>query len=428
MNSLPPGRSDSARVGIRLGFLLGISVIPFTASLADDNSALTLPQGVSLFDTTFYYYFPITERYNADGEVEPLGAALSADLNSQVFPALKALDPFVGGAATIGNSVVESELTYRWWEFNYAYGINDQFSVGIKIPYNYSKNTVNARLDASSANVGKNPLYGTPQDPVGSPLIPTAIGGIPLTTEDVQDLLGQGLDVNGDGQVDIPGYGYNRFQTVSESGIGDIELLGKYKFYEERPWRLAGTFGVRLPTGKLGDPDELGSIDFGTDQTDLLFRFHADYLVTKNLLFDLTLRYDWQLPGKRTLRIPESSGQPITPYKETVDLDPGDGFEVDLLADYQFTPEWSASLRYSYTQKFEDSIDGDQGFPYYVLEDASAEKSQRIFLTVGYSTIQKYLDKQAPIPFAAGLTYRNRFAGENTTKSQYLSLSLVFLF
>lgn len=395
---------------------------------ADDNSARVLPQGISLFDATFYYYFPMDKRYGPEGDSEDLAVDFNTNLNSQVFPALSGLDPLVGGNATLGRSVVDSSLTYRLSEFNLAYGLTDRLTLVIKIPYGYVKNKIQAGLDTSEANVGINRRFGTPQDPFHSPLIPIAAGGTPLSDEDIQNLLGRGLDVNQDGVADIPGYGYQRFKTFSDSGIGDIELYGKYQFYNQNPWWLAVAAGLRLPTGKAKDIDNLAALNFGDGQTDIMFRFHADYRATKELKLNFTTRYDLQLPDQQNLRVPDSVDQPITRNIENVDRNLGDIFGLDLTGLYHFTPEWSTSLRYSFTRKFQDDIDGESGFSYSSLEQESDSENQRVALTVGYSTVQRYQDKMAKAPLYVNVAYRNRFAGKNATVSQYLSFNLGFLF
>ncbi|MEI2771488.1 MAG: transporter [Candidatus Competibacter sp.] len=345
-----------------------------------------------------------------------------------MFPALSGLDPLVGGNATLGQSVVDSTLTSRLSEFNLAYGLTNKLTLVVKVPYGYIKNEIRADLDASQANVGRNPLFGTPSDPFRSPLIPIAAGGIRLSDEDIQNLLGNGLDLNRDGVTDIPGYGYKRFETFSDNGIGDIELYAKYQFYDQNPWRLAVASGLRFPTGKVKDIDNLAALDFGDGQTDILFRFHADYGVSENLQLNFTTRYDLQLPDRQTLRVPHSVDQPITRDIEEVDRNLGDVFGLDLIGLYQFEPEWSASLRYSFTRKFQDDVDGDLGLTYSSLEQESESENQRVAVTLGYSTLQRYQDKMAKIPFYANLTYRSRFAGKNTVVSQYISLNIGVLF
>ncbi len=415
----------------RAANIVGVVFVQFlsvTNAQAEDTSARVLPQEVSLLDATFYCYFPIEKRYGPDGDSEALAADFNTDLNSRVFPALSGLSPLVGGNATLGQSVVDSRLTSRFSEFNLAYGLTDKLTLVVKVPYGYVKNEIRAGLDASQANVGRNPLFGTPSDPFHSPLIPIAAGGIRLTDEDIQNLLGQGLDVNRDGVTDIPGYGYERFETFTDSGIGDIELYAKYQFYDRKPWRLAVASGLRFPTGKVKDIDNLAALDFGDGQTDILFRFHVDYGVTENLQLNFTTRYDLQLPDHQTLRVPNSVDQPITRDIETADRNLGDILGLDLIGLYQFAPEWSASLRYSFARKFQDDIDGNSGLPYSSLEQESESENQRVAVTLGYSTLQRYRDKTAKTPFYANLTYRNRFAGENAVVSQYVSLNIGVLF
>ena len=74
-------------------------------------------------------------------------------------------------------------------------------------------------------------------------------------------------------------------------------------------------------------------------------------------------------------------------------------------------------------------MDGDLGFVYSALEDQTDSTSHMGFLSIGYSTVQKYLDKEASVPFNVGLAYRNRFAGTNgVTKSEYVSLNFGMYF
>ena len=412
-----------------LHIIITLFMLAYFAQDSYADTADVLPKGVVSFDTTYYHYFDITKRYNPDGDSEDLAADYNGDLNSNVFPDLAALDTYVGGNATIGKSVVDFTYFYRWFEFMFAYGITDKLTLGVLLPYNYTKNEVNARLDSSTANVGKNPIYGTGGDPFGSPLIPIAYGGVPMNTKDVQNLLGRGLDVNGDGVIDIPGYKYKKFKTWSDSLVGDIEVGAKYQLYNKDPWAFAFATGVRLPTGQEDDPDNLVDLAPGDGQTDILFRLFADYKGIKNLLLNATLYYDVQLPDKQTLRVPENVNRPITANKEDVDRNLGDIIELEMMGNYSFTPQVSTGIKYHYTKKFKDSVNGDKGLAYSSLEDETDSTSHMILLSLGYNTLQMYMDKKFPVPFYTNITYRNRFAGtNNVTKSQYLSLNLGFYF
>ena len=124
----------------------------------------------------------------------------------------------------------------------------------------------------------------------------------------------------------------------------------------------------------------------------------------------------------------DSVDQPLTGNIEEVDRNLGDIFGLDLTGLYQFTPEWSASLRYSFTRKFQDDIDGNLGFSYSSLEQESDSENQRVALTFGYSTLPQYQEKKAKAPFYANVAYRHRFAGKNAVISRYISLNIGFLF
>jgi len=45
-----------------------------------------------------------------------------------------------------------------------------------------------------------------------------------------------------------------------------------------------------------------------------------------------------------------------------------------------------------------------------------------------YSTISSYLAKEFPIPLVGSIGYRNRFAGENVLKSEYIDVLFTVYF
>jgi len=417
-------------IAVQTGVISAMLCLAFgvASPIVRAETAEVLPKGIFNVDGDIYFYKDITKRYDPDGDEELLGADYNATLDSTVFPALQPLDAFVPGNAAVGDSVVDFKFDYTTAELDFRYGLTNDVSIGIKFPYFDAKNRVNATLDTSTANVGKNPLYNPAGPfPLNSPVVPlgTGIGETPLTDEDVQELLGAGIDVNGDGMVDVPGFGYKRFETWDGKGLGDIEAGAKWKFYEASPWRLALAGGVRLPTGEKDDPDDLTDLAFGDSQTDLLFRFYADYLGVERWTFNATLFVDIQLPDEEVRRVPVDVNEPITANKEKVDRDLGDIIELDLMALYSFAPGWSAYVQYRGSKKFKDDIDGSQGFNYKSLEDETDWTSHIGKFGLSYSTLQRYQEKKFPIPMYAGLEYRNRFAGSNNiNKSEYIALNV----
>ena len=398
------------------------------------DSSEVLPKGIFQSGNTVYFYYDIKKRYDPDGDKEDLAVDYNGALDSSVFPALAALDPSVpSGTANIGDSVVDFEFEYTTAEFELFYGVTDKLSLGIKVPYFDAKNKVSATVDSSTANVGKNTLYLSGLQPPqldNSPVIPLGVPGAEvMSDEDVQNLLGNGVDVNGDGTVDINGLKYDRFESSDNSGIGDIELKGKYKYYDQGDWRLAAEGGVRLSTGEEDDPDNLTDLALGTGHDAILAKLYNDYRGIDKVLLSATLEYTYFLETDKNLRIPRDVNEPITDNKENVDRDLGDILEVNLSGVYQFTPEWSAGLKYEFWQKPKNDIDGDEGFNYKSLEDETDKSSHSAIVGLSYSTIQRYRNNTAKVPLIAGIAYRDRFDGKNNVNvSKYISAHLSLFF
>jgi hypothetical protein len=396
-----------------------ILLFPCSSWSSTVENAEVLPRGVFSLSGTYYHHFDIHKKYDKHGNAVPLAQDFNTDLDSTVFPGLAPLDPFVGGNANIGRSSTEFTLLFDWFDFTFAYGVTDRILFGVYLPYKHSKNNVKASVDTSRANVGKNATLNT-LAPLGVP------GTVPLTTQDVGNLLGRGLDINGDGTIDVTGYGYKPFKTWTGSSIGDMQVLGKYQIFNGDPWRLAVSGGLRLPTGEKDDLDSLVDVPSGDGQTDVLLRAHLDFIGIKNLCINGTARYDIQLADEKTLRVPPSVHMPLTNYKEGVDRNLGDILEYEIAANYSFTTAFSGGLKYRYAYKFKDSVQGRREDSFYTsLEDETNASSHIGFVFLGFSTVQMFKEKKFPLPLGLTVEYRNRFAGRNgPTKSQYIAGAL----
>jgi hypothetical protein len=390
-------------------------------SFADD--ADVLPKGVFRANIETKLWWPIRERYDPDGNKEKLAHDYNTALDSSVFPELGDLEAAFGmpqGSATIGSSVVSFEYKYTDIISTLMYGVTDRLTVGVAVPYYWQKNNVDALLNTSNATIWENPLYGTPDDPFGVPFIPKdiseSLGGTPLTTEDVQQIL-------------IQQYGYRRFETWSGNGLGDIEVGGRYQYLKTDNWRLAFTGGLRLPTGELDDPDNLADLSFGDGAYAILFRLNNDYIGIKNLVLNVTLRYDLLLPDKETLRVPDAVDRPITLNKEEVDRNLGDNFEFEVSGKYNLPKGFGISLLYNYWSRSRDRVEGKKGFAYDSLEEETDITSHIYIVGLSYSTISLFMDKKFPVPIDASISYRHRFAGSNNAvDAKYLSLALAVYF
>lgn len=388
-------------------FLLGTTRISFA------ESAEVLPKGIFRTDIEYSYYFTIDTRFDPDGNEEDIAADYNTNLNSSVFPVLSLVESGFGmppGSASLGDSVVDFKYHIDEVDLKFYYGLTDRLSVGVKIPYYWIKNDVNARLDNTNATVGINPSVPGGVAPLSVP------GTVKFTTNDVQNLLGQQ-------------FGYDRVESWSNNGVGDIEAGGRYQYLNTDNWRLAFIAGVRFPTGEEDDPDSLVDVAFGSGAYALLFRSNNDYLGIKNVILDATLEYDLVLPDHETVRVPDDVNRPLTTNKEIVDRDLGDKFRLKLSGTYEFYEGFRFYLFYSYAFQSKDKVSGDKGYHYESLEDETDWSYQEYKVGLTYSTIPMFRKKKFPLPLIMGIEYEDVFAGTNNfLKQQLLTFKLGVLF
>jgi hypothetical protein len=403
-------------INVTLFILLTSALTAPRTSLADDTEVL--PQNVSRFYLDFYNYHPTTHRYNADGEREALAHPFTdAALDSSVFPGLAELeDPMFGiSRATIGDVSVKYEYDIDVLDLGYAYGLTDNLSIGIHVPYYWITNNVDTAFDNSSANVGLNPA-------TGECCAPIAFGGIPMETDDVQNLV-------------MSVYGFSEIDDWSKEGVGDTELGAKYRFYREQDSAFAITGGLRIPTGYEDDADKLNDVAWSYGNYALLLRLHYDFLLSSlwkasasslqqalpssgDLVANLTLRYDYMFPDSKTMRIGDTPEQVLTSNRERVDRELGDIYNLEAALKYYASDALAFGLVYTYGGKFKDDIDGDKGYNYSSLEKNTDSSQQIIKLEASYSTLAAYQAQQSRLPMEFSLAYRERFKGDGPSSGQ----------
>lgn len=403
---------------------MGLLLFAGKVSQSPADTATVLPKGIASVWLEGRYYFPIEKKFDDHGKAEDIAQDFNNDLNSTVFPGLGQLETYFGlpsGSASVGSSDVTYTFEGSELISLLQYGLTDRLTIGVRVPYYWRKNDVRATLDASDATVGKNPPLNT--------LAPLFVPGtVRLNTQDAQNLIGRGLDINGDGKIDIPGFGFKPIKSWSGKGVADIEVGGRYQYLKTDKWRSSFTGGVRFPTGEIDDPDNLADMGIGDGAYALLFQSQNDFVGINHLLLNGTFRYELYLPHSMRLRVPDSVHQPLTLNEECVSRKMGDKFEIEISGLYDFYKGFSLSLLYKYAYKFKNQVSGNRGFNYESLEDETNTQEHVGIVGLWYSTFPLYLAKKFPIPMMAGLSYRDRFAGTNLLKTRYVSLTLGIYF
>jgi Putative MetA-pathway of phenol degradation len=431
--------------------MLIVGCLALTASsVAHADDAYVLPKGRTSVAVENKFFLPIEDRFGPNGKAEPLASAFdNRALDSSVFSILAPLNPLVGGRASIGDAHVNFTYHSDILSLTGAYGITDRLTVGVDIPYYWVRNDVKTEVNSgpgSSANVGLRTGPG-----LGPCALPVAV--LPLacpntrrfTTQDVQQILGPGL-------AGIPGFGFKPVKDFEANGIGDITVGAKYQYLRTEDWRLAVGAGVRFPTGRQDDPDDLSDVFWSTGAYALLARFHNDFILsnlwqptptppgfpisrTGDVLLDFTFRFDWSLPDEVTIRTGPENSLPTSRARVTRDI--GDKFEFELGGRYIIWSPLVISALYRYGFKLEDRVSGPPGFPQNFAEKDTNSTEQLFIVELAYSTVPAYLEGRFPIPINAWISYRDRFAGSGPAalgspsqvlKARYIGVGLQIVF
>ncbi len=192
--------------------------------------------------------------------------------------------------------------------------------------------------------------------------------------------------MDGNGTIDVPGFGYKRFKTWREEGIGDVAVGLRYQYLKRESWRLAFTGGAKVPTGHIDDPDNL--VDFPPFKTGAFTPFihlNSDYTGIKNLVINNTIRYYLLLPRKEELRVLDNVNRPLTANKEKVSRDLGDRLEVELSGYYNFSWGLNFFATYKYLYIFKNRISGDRGFAYEEIEKETDSTAHDVKIGLSYN-------------------------------------------
>lgn len=397
-------------------FVFGISFLLIAANLFADDAA-TLPKGrwrlrllTSLTEAS--------NEFGPQGDVQALGSRYSRDLDAQflqllspttkeIVKALNSISPGQGDTfeAAVLNTQVNSEFLTN--VFVAEYGITDRLSVGVIVPLVSA--TVDVSATSNTSN-GLNQLLQQPDLPDGHPA-KAAMQKLKAGLQQIQ----QATTVSGLNSTLQDRYGYQAgLQSWSGSGIGDIEIGAKYNYYKEHPLKMTIKGGLRLPTGRVDDPDLLTDVGFGDGQFDLGVFHFIDYQAFADTYFTLEMGYTSQLPATSTVRVPLSADVPIGSDKVDARMKLGDFWEGGLEINQTFFKYFTACAKYRFRQKFKDHY-SNPNVDLSSLETETKSLLHEANAQLEYSNLPAVRAGEASFPYAVGAFYRQPISGENTT-------------
>ena len=423
---------------IMVFFIVGTGPMLAAVAVVYADSAVVLPKGFAFFNLENRYFLPTKHEFDDNGKSVKIGEPFSQDLNSSLFTALPA-------GASLGTSQVDIERHFNMIRPLIAYGLTDRLTIGAIIPYIWAKNKVHAQVDSSNATIGKSSIgagFGFPLVPLVGPGSNPFGDATPLNEDDIQGLLGDGIDVNGDGVIDQQGQGLKPLETRESEGLGDIEFGGRYQYFRSEYFRAATTILAIAPTGKMDDRNDLVDIPLGDGNWAIRFQFQQDLLkqqdgLAKNLGFpgvgdfsiNTKFEYLYNFSDHRTVRVC-TDNIPVCTTTARVRRKVGDIIEAEIQGNVGILTDGLILIGgYTYTHQSKAHFSGKTpGLPYGDLAIDSESVIHEFMAGLTFSAVPMVVKKQFPLPFVANVQYRYRPAGKNVfdTNAIWATLSVYF--
>jgi hypothetical protein len=213
--------------------------------------------------------------------------------------------------------------------------------------------------------------------------------------------------------------GADSLLDVVKTGFGDMEV-GFWLQLADRPrWRSQLAVNARLPTGNMDSPDNLVDLPLGDHQTDVEVAWRNDFVSGSNLWFHVGGRYGTQMADQLTRRV-SPWYLPFAPASATaaVKRQLGSYFALDVVPNWQLDDAFGIGIGWHYfhqaatTWTYVDPADEARiGFPASVLGEATAVSRMRVGAGVTFSTVERYAQHRASLPYRVTWSYNTTFYG-----------------
>jgi hypothetical protein len=225
-------------------------------------------------------------------------------------------------------------------------------------------------------------------------------------------------------------YNYEPLESQTETKLGDIKLVAKYKTWEDRKNTLTLGGEVSLPTGKEANPNKVVDTAGGDGQTDFGVAVNHDWFLSKGLTLSTTLSHIVQLKDTTEKRVPFTSSSSLTPDTDTeVSRDLGDISLAQTALKWKGR-DFSAGLGYAIQYKQGDKYAGTkyEESRYNLIGKNSVQNMQTVMFNFGYDTIGLYQRGKFAAPLAVGITHSRVLSGKNVVNDPLTVLDFSLFF
>lgn len=378
-----------------------------------------LPKGVRIVGYRNVTTSKITKNFNQSGQESALGSSFRIDAST--FNAMTGniistnLDPAAYNSLVVGEYQVDASAQFNVHGTGFGYGITDNVMFYGEIAY-YNA-IVKANIKRTAGNTYEEVARMLEQN-----------GGTQNTI--FAENLRQMVDANESTiqSVITNYYGYKPIGDWYGKGYGDMETGFMAKLIDKGVWGLMFYPGVILPTGRTDDPDILQDVGFGDGQFDLFGEMATGYVVNDSLHFGTILRYTYQAPTTKALRVPEQRDFQLSTIKDDFRIKYGDRINWQLSSTLHFNDWISITPIYRFMYQMPSRYDSENAEANDYLAVNSDKLEHVGQLTTTFSSITPFLKKQFILPAQVNVNLIKTLEGRNVPSASRFEIELRMLF
>jgi hypothetical protein len=381
-----------------------------------------LPEGVRIIGYRNVTTSKIESNFNQFRSESPLGAQFRVDASTFNAMMGNIIQPGVDinrdayNNLLIGEYKVQAEAQLNVQGMGFGYGLTDKVMLYGEIAYYDAQ--VKARLRRTQGNTYEST----------SRIIENQNNGAidEFTAENLRRM--HDINERSIQSIVTNHYGYKPIGDWHGTGYGDMETGLMIKLVDLGTTGLLWYPGVVLPTGRQDDPDILQDIGFGDGQFDLFSEMATGYIVNDRLSFGGTLRYTYQAPTTKTLRIPEGPDSSLSGQRGQFYIKYGDRINLMLQSTYHFNDWIAMTPVYRYMYQTDARYDSQFREANAYLGIGSDKEEHQVQLTTSFSSITPFLKKQFILPAQINVNLVHSVAGKNIPKASRFEVELRMLF
>jgi hypothetical protein len=400
-----------------------LTALIFASSLSASAQVWkTLPKGVRIIGYRNIVTSKVNSNFNQFRSEKSLGGQFRVDAATlDQIPAFggtlqQSLPAEVYKNLAVGEYKVDAAAQFNVQGTGFGYGITDKVMFYGEIAYYQAR--VEANIKRTKGNTYEQTADYLEQQNGG--VLDATLAANLRSMIDADEKTVQSFITNN--------YGYKPIGDWYGSGYGDMETGLMAKVVDKGIWGVMVYPGLILPTGRQDDPNILQDVGFGDGQFDLFTEVATGYVVNDYFNLGTTLRYTYQAPTSKELRVPTSRDFTLTSDKGNFNVKYGD--KINWMVNSTFgVNDW---LSFTPVYRFMYQMSSEYTSQFAAADNYLAYNSDRlehqVQLTTTVSTIQPFLKKKFLLPAQINLNLVQTVAGKNVPKVGRFELEFRMLF